>query len=205
MKDQTKRTAQFIRTDKAIVQAMIRLLKDHSFEKITVQDILEETPVTRTTFYAHFRDKYEIAERMQEEYKEQQKQILADMGQESKTRYPALIKAAVNRNRDLIEALLKIHTDTVDLRGTLVKELEEAYLSSSSSPTRRTEAAVYAQALTTFEFSYLTEHNDLQFTSEYVDQVMTEVFMNILKINDPVTKDFLHRRIAENLNSSPES
>ena len=55
---------QFQRTDKAIMQAMVSLLKKKSFEKITVQDILDETPVTRATFYAHYHDKYEVVEKM---------------------------------------------------------------------------------------------------------------------------------------------
>ena len=80
-----KRTAQFIRTDKAIMQALIALLKEKPFEKITIQDILDETPVTRTTFYAHFKDKYEIAERMQEEYLRMQKHMQETMGQKKKS------------------------------------------------------------------------------------------------------------------------
>ena len=59
---------QYIRTDKAIKQALMKLLKTKSFEKITVQDILDETPVTRSTFYKHYHDKYEIAEKMQEDF-----------------------------------------------------------------------------------------------------------------------------------------
>ena len=51
---------QFLRTDKAIKQALIHLLKTKSFEKITVQDILDETPVTRSTFYKHFHDKMKL-------------------------------------------------------------------------------------------------------------------------------------------------
>ena len=43
----------------------MKLLKTKPFEKITVQDILDETPVTRSTFYKHYHDKYEIAEKMQ--------------------------------------------------------------------------------------------------------------------------------------------
>lgn len=46
-----KENPQYLRTDKAIRQALIVLLKTKPFEKITVQDILDETPVTRSTFY----------------------------------------------------------------------------------------------------------------------------------------------------------
>jgi len=56
-------STQFARTDKAIQTAMVHLLKSKPFEKITVQDILDETPVSRATFYKHYRDKYEIVEK----------------------------------------------------------------------------------------------------------------------------------------------
>ena len=143
-----KRTAQFIRTDKAIMQALIALLKEKLFEKITIQDILDETPVTRTTFYAHFKDKYEIAERMQEEYLRMQKHMQETMGQKKKVDYPVIIHSALLRNREMMEALLKIHTDRVDLRGVLARELEEEYLRSFTGVTRHTVATAYAPPMT---------------------------------------------------------
>ncbi len=57
-----KESTQFKRTDKAILYAFETLLEQKPFEKITIQDILDEAPVSRNTFYAHFRDKYDIAE-----------------------------------------------------------------------------------------------------------------------------------------------
>lgn len=44
------------------------LLKKKYFEIITVQDILGETPVTRATFYAHYHDKYELVEKMLDQF-----------------------------------------------------------------------------------------------------------------------------------------
>jgi len=69
-------STQFARTDKAIQAAFISLLKSKPFEKITVQDILDETPVSRATFYKHYHDKYEIAEKMQQEFVGMQRQIV---------------------------------------------------------------------------------------------------------------------------------
>ena len=196
-----KRTAQFIRTDKAIMQALIALLKEKPFEKITIQDILDETPVTRTTFYAHFKDKYEIAERMQEEYLRMQKHMQEIMGQKKKVDYPVIIHSALLRNREMMEALLKIHTDRVDLRGVLARELEEEYLRSFTGVTCHTEATVYAQAMTAFQLSYLQENDGVQFSLEYVDQVMIEVFLNILRLNNRETKEYLFRKLEENQNT----
>ena len=44
---------QYLRTDRAIQSALLSLLGKKPFEKITVQDILDETPVSRATFYKH--------------------------------------------------------------------------------------------------------------------------------------------------------
>ena len=63
-----KNNPQFLRTDKAIKQTLISLLQNKPFEKITVQDILDETPVTSSTFYKHYHDKYEIAEHLLDDY-----------------------------------------------------------------------------------------------------------------------------------------
>ena len=105
---------QYIRTDKAIKQSLITLLKSKPFEKITVQDILDETPVTRSTFYKHYQDKYEIAEKMQEEFFDSLFMIRKTL-YENPNQSPTLLKIS-QENRDLMEALLKIHTEHVDLR-----------------------------------------------------------------------------------------
>lgn len=61
-----EKQTRLIRTKKAITNAFISLLEEKPFEKITVQDILDKTPVTRATFYSYFSDKYEIVEKMHE-------------------------------------------------------------------------------------------------------------------------------------------
>ena len=61
---------QYKRTDRAIVNAFIKLVNQGSFEKLTVQEILDEALVSRNTFYSHYRDKYDIAEQLFEKYKE---------------------------------------------------------------------------------------------------------------------------------------
>lgn len=48
------------RTRQLLVQAFDELLKEKSFQSITVQDITERATVNRATFYAHFEDKYAL-------------------------------------------------------------------------------------------------------------------------------------------------
>lgn len=193
--DANKKSPQFLRTDKAITNALIHLLKDKPFEKITVQDILDETPVTRATFYAHFQDKYEIAERMQEDYFRIENAIIRQLSGEARTNYPAVIQQALTRNCELVEALLKIHTDKVDLRNNIAAALEKKYLSSSSSPFRSTEAKVYAQAMTAFQFACLQGNEEQRFSPDFINHVMVEVLLYILQINDDTTRGCLYQAI----------
>lgn len=48
------------RTRKLILAAFEALLAEKGFEAITVQDITERADINRTTFYAHFPDKYAL-------------------------------------------------------------------------------------------------------------------------------------------------
>lgn len=48
------------RTHKLLSEALIMLMSEKPFEKITVVDICERAMVHRATFYAHFADKYEL-------------------------------------------------------------------------------------------------------------------------------------------------
>ena len=49
-----------MRTKEIITNAFIDLLKREPFSKITTQMILEASGVSRSTFYRHFKDKYDL-------------------------------------------------------------------------------------------------------------------------------------------------
>ena len=56
-----------IRSRKMIRQAFYETLKEKSFEKITVTDIVKKADVNRSTFYAHYPDVMGVVEEIQEE------------------------------------------------------------------------------------------------------------------------------------------
>lgn len=56
-----------IRSRKLIRQAFYEILKENSFEKITVTDIVNKADVNRSTFYAHYPDVMGVLEEIQNE------------------------------------------------------------------------------------------------------------------------------------------
>jgi AcrR family transcriptional regulator len=48
------------RSRKLLIDALCTLVKDQPLQKISVRDITEEAMVNRSTFYAHFVDKYDL-------------------------------------------------------------------------------------------------------------------------------------------------
>lgn len=173
-------STQYARTDKAIQAAFVTLLKRKPFEKITVQDILDETPVSRATFYKHYHDKYEIAEKMQQEYVGMQRQIVRDaIGIESL--HPSeLMRRYSDRYREIMKCLLKIQTENVNLTHALIQELAQDYLQRSTSLTRDVEALVYGSTVTAFQVVCLNkEVSDLD-----INGVVIRVLLTILGMQD---------------------
>jgi AcrR family transcriptional regulator len=58
--EEKKEDLRIRRTYKLLFEALIALLKERPFEKISVTDICERAMVHRTTFYKHFEDKYHL-------------------------------------------------------------------------------------------------------------------------------------------------
>ena len=141
---------QYRRTDRAIMNAFIKLVNQGSFEKLTVQEILDEALVSRNTFYAHYRDKYDIAEQLFKKYKEDFLKLLkesyTDIGKEwagtsqfqEFSDLPArLFFQFYQEHKDLIYALNKIKTDKVDMDQFVSQLFRERYLCAPSNQTRQ--------------------------------------------------------------------
>lgn len=169
---------QFLRTDKAIRQALITLLKKKPFEKITVQDILDETPVTRSTFYKHYRDKYDVVEQMQEEFLATQNALSKELRSNPATTF---LQKTLLDNREILNILLPIHTDNIDLRQHIATYLEEYYLEQSQNPDKKLQAKIFAQMMTQLRISEFPLEN---INFEYMCDTLISVLFMALCIPD---------------------
>lgn len=151
---------QYLRTDRAIQSALLSLLSKKPFEKITVQDILDETPVSRATFYKHFHDKYEIVEKIQDEILHTHTELRNSLSQSTPDQFPALIERFSLRYREISQLLMKVQTERVNLPMALVEESRQYYLTTTDSPTKELEARIYAAAVTSMMVALLEEKED---------------------------------------------
>ena len=56
------------RTKKLLRQALTRLMLQKDFQSITVTDVVREADINRGTFYAHYRDVYDLRDKIAERY-----------------------------------------------------------------------------------------------------------------------------------------
>ena len=55
-----KKDLRIVKTQNALYNSLIKLIKDKPFEEIKVADICNDALVNRSTFYAHYSDKYDL-------------------------------------------------------------------------------------------------------------------------------------------------
>ena len=119
-----KTDLRIVKTKKILFNSLLNLMKIKNFEKIKISDICEESLVNRSTFYAHYDDKYELLidlfeerklsllkdfednenKAFSKEYLMELLRILIDHIEENKETYSAIL--ANNRNGILIDFLI---------------------------------------------------------------------------------------------------
>lgn len=59
-----------VKTKKILFDTLLKLMKQKSFDKIKISDICDEALINRSTFYAHYEDKYELLDDLIEDLKQ---------------------------------------------------------------------------------------------------------------------------------------
>ena len=187
---------QYLRTDRAIQSALLSLLGKKPFEKITVQDILDETPVSRATFYKHFHDKYEIVEKIQDEILHTHTELRNSLAQATPDQFPSLMERFSLRYREICQLLMKVQTERVNLPMALVEESRQYYLSTTNSPMKELEARIYAAAVTSMMVALLDEKED--YPLDQLFNATTAVAMRMVGLPDDADlKDLIQQKRAQ--------
>lgn len=64
-----KNDLRYIKTEKIIKESFIECVKNHGFEKTTISMICESGLISRNAFYLHFTDKYDLLDRLFDEFR----------------------------------------------------------------------------------------------------------------------------------------
>lgn len=129
-----KKDLRIIKTDRALFSALVELMKTKTFEEIKILDICNLALVNRSTFYAHYNDKYELLVSFIDELKEnllanfkrneneintkkyfmEMLEILMSHIDEKRELYSAIL--ANNRNGILIDILMDVANKDINER-----------------------------------------------------------------------------------------
>ncbi len=100
------------RTKKLLRQALTRLMQQKDFQSITVTDVVREADINRGTFYAHYRDVYDLRDRIEAEMIENFRELIATIRpSETATLKPVLgrLMDYLEENREIVTALIKVN------------------------------------------------------------------------------------------------
>ena len=117
-----KRINQFERTDRDITNALLKVMERKSLEKISVQEILDEAMVNRSTFYQHFPDKYAVLERLQEKYVSGMTDRIDEVtgsGELDLERINASLCEYLAQHRGQMRQILSVRSENLDLEGRM--------------------------------------------------------------------------------------
>lgn len=171
-----------LKTRQAIQAAFVDLVLAEGFERITVSELAKRAMVNRQTFYKHYLDKYDLAEKMGESILKRINEITKqrmDLSQQDLTIIqivdrlrPWLMKLVENYRRPII-ALRSVHLNNFDLNQQINSQIKRAtnqLLGNSGTPF---ELAVMSGVVNSV-FNYVLEYNDLP-TDEEIAEGLTRI------------------------------
>ena len=115
---QEKTDLRVIKTKKILFDSLLKLMKNKNFEKIKISDICEESLINRSTFYAHYEDKYEL---LMELFEEQKIALLKKLENNENTIFSKeyimellnILIDHIDENREMYSAILTNNRDGI--------------------------------------------------------------------------------------------
>ncbi len=132
-----KTDLRIIKTKNLLYTTLISLLKDYTFEEIKVSDICNKALINRSTFYAHYSDKYELLASCIQDIKEELSLKLESNKNISNTKeyYMEMLNlflTHIDENRELFSSIIINNKNSVimdifyaTINADLTKRLKE--------------------------------------------------------------------------------
>jgi len=121
------------KTKKSISEALIILLNEKDFNQITIKDICSRSLISKSTFYSHFLDKYDLLEKVVKKHavflKNEITLRFKSGDQDNVAQVIEMILDKTAANKTEIATLLNVHVPLADLRVELETILYQACFS----------------------------------------------------------------------------
>ena len=112
-----------IKNKRSIEASLIKLLEEKDFAHITIKDICEASLTSRSTFYSHYMDKYDLLEKIVHHYAnliEQKAHMrFSQIKNENFEMIFNEIAQTYLQHKDTLKVLLKVHIPKGDLRAKI--------------------------------------------------------------------------------------
>ena len=102
-----KNDLRVVKTKENIVNNFIHLLSLYDFKDITIQMLISECKINKTTFYRHYIDKYDLIEKIQDELLEEYKQASSLFRDQLDEKAIVSLISYFNRNKEELLILNK--------------------------------------------------------------------------------------------------
>ena len=78
-----KKDSRIGKTDRDIKRAMLELIRKEAYSQIRIEQIMQEAPVTKVTFYKHFASKDDVLENIRQDMLEEMRDKLNIVSEKS--------------------------------------------------------------------------------------------------------------------------
>ncbi|WP_238883439.1 TetR/AcrR family transcriptional regulator [Clostridium sp. YIM B02551] len=93
------------KTKKLLEDALIKLMIEKGFDKISIKDLTEEADINRGTFYLHYKDKYDLLEQKEDEFLKE----FAKLAESISEKYPRDFKL-LSKKENLLQVFNFVYT-----------------------------------------------------------------------------------------------
>ena len=114
-----------MKTREFIIEAIKKLLEKHTFENITVQNIIDEAGVSKPTFYRYFQSKYDLAASVFSE--RISKNMLMQYDGSNYDEFQNMVFQIIKENRKYLRRVMK-SSGPESFYEFLIKYISESYM-----------------------------------------------------------------------------
>ena len=118
------------KTKKSIEDAFLNLIKEKSFADITIKDLCDEAMISRSTFYAHYKDKYNLLEYFFDKIISNFTEITANYfckkSMSLKIEHASTLLNYIYDNADIFNTFLQLNEENLDLFNYLTNFISKS-------------------------------------------------------------------------------